>query len=27
VPPNTAVAGSPARVIREGIAWTIEDTP
>ncbi|HEY7225456.1 MAG TPA: hypothetical protein VH561_17925 [Micromonosporaceae bacterium] len=25
VPPNTAVAGSPARVIREGITWHAED--
>lgn len=27
VPPNTAVAGTPARVIREGITWRGEDTP
>lgn len=27
IPPNTAVAGSPARVIREGVRWTLEDTP
>lgn len=27
VPANTAIAGSPARVIREGVRWTIEDTP
>lgn len=27
IPPNTAVAGSPARVIREGVRWALEDTP
>ncbi|HET7734431.1 MAG TPA: hypothetical protein VFK52_00530 [Nocardioidaceae bacterium] len=27
IPPNTAVAGSPARVVREGVRWTLEDTP
>jgi acetyltransferase-like isoleucine patch superfamily enzyme len=27
VPPNTAVAGAPARVVREGITWRGEDTP
>ena len=27
VPANTAVAGTPARVIREGITWRGEDTP
>ena len=27
VPPHTAVAGTPARVIREGITWRGEDTP
>ncbi|HSV38285.1 MAG TPA: hypothetical protein VLI04_05945 [Nocardioidaceae bacterium] len=27
VAPNTAVAGTPARVIREGIRWSLEDTP
>jgi hypothetical protein len=27
VPPETAVAGCPARVIREGVTWRGEDTP
>jgi acetyltransferase-like isoleucine patch superfamily enzyme len=27
VPPRTAVAGCPARVIREGVTWRGEDTP
>ncbi|MFT4288298.1 acyltransferase [Nocardioides sp.] len=27
VPANTAVAGTPARVIREGVTWRGEDTP
>jgi acetyltransferase-like isoleucine patch superfamily enzyme len=27
VPPRTAVAGVPARVIREGVTWSGEDTP
>lgn len=27
VPPNTAVGGCPARVIREGVTWREEDTP
>ncbi len=27
VPPHTAVAGCPARVIREGVTWRGEDTP
>jgi acetyltransferase-like isoleucine patch superfamily enzyme len=27
VPPNTVVAGTPARVIREGVTWRGEDTP
>jgi len=27
VPPFTAVAGVPARVIREGVTWSGEDTP
>jgi acetyltransferase-like isoleucine patch superfamily enzyme len=27
VPPNTAVGGCPARVIREGVTWRGEDTP
>jgi acetyltransferase-like isoleucine patch superfamily enzyme len=27
VPPQTAVAGVPARVIREGVTWSGEDTP
>ena len=27
VPPGTAVAGTPARIIREGIVWRGEDTP
>jgi acetyltransferase-like isoleucine patch superfamily enzyme len=27
VPPHTAVAGTPARVIREGVTWSGEDTP
>jgi acetyltransferase-like isoleucine patch superfamily enzyme len=27
VPPQTAVAGVPARVIREGVTWRGEDTP
>ncbi len=27
VPANTAVAGSPARVVREGIAWRHDDVP
>ena len=27
VPPATAVAGCPARVIREGVTWSAEDTP
>ena len=27
VAPNTAVAGTPARVIREDVAWRMEDTP
>jgi len=27
VPPHTAVAGTPARVIREGVTWRGEDTP
>lgn len=27
VPANTAVAGTPARVIREGITWRGDDTP
>ena len=26
VPPNTAVAGTPARIIREGITWRGDDT-
>ncbi|MEX0428135.1 hypothetical protein AB3X52_10940 [Nocardioides sp. DS6] len=27
VPPGTAVAGTPARIIREGVVWRGEDTP
>ncbi|MDZ5620905.1 hypothetical protein SFC88_08715 [Nocardioides sp. HM23] len=27
VPPNTAVGGCPARVLREGVSWSAEDTP
>lgn len=27
IPPNTAVAGTPARVIREGVSWSEEDLP
>lgn len=27
VPPRTAVGGCPARVIREGVTWSGEDTP
>lgn len=27
VPANTAVAGTPARVIREGVTWREDDTP
>jgi acetyltransferase-like isoleucine patch superfamily enzyme len=27
IPPNTAVGGVPARVIREGITWSEEDLP
>lgn len=27
VAPHTAVAGTPARVVREDVAWTEEDTP
>jgi acetyltransferase-like isoleucine patch superfamily enzyme len=27
VPPNTAVAGTPARVIREGVSWSQPDLP
>ncbi len=27
VPPNTAVGGVPARVLREGITWTKDDLP
>ena len=27
IPANTAVAGAPARVIREGVTWTEEDGP
>jgi acetyltransferase-like isoleucine patch superfamily enzyme len=27
VPPHTAVAGTPARVIREGVTWRGEDSP
>lgn len=27
VPPNTAVAGVPARVIREGVTWRADDLP
>ncbi len=27
VPPSTAVAGCPARVVREGITWSEDDTP
>jgi acetyltransferase-like isoleucine patch superfamily enzyme len=27
VPPRTAVGGCPARVIREGVTWSPEDTP
>ena len=27
VPANTAVAGTPARVIREGVTWSGDDTP
>jgi acetyltransferase-like isoleucine patch superfamily enzyme len=27
VPARTAVAGTPARVIREGVTWSGEDTP
>ncbi|HJR90287.1 MAG TPA: hypothetical protein VJ782_09050 [Aeromicrobium sp.] len=27
IPPNTAVGGVPARVIREGITWSQEDLP
>ena len=27
IPPNTAVGGVPARVLREGIAWTKDDLP
>ena len=27
VPPNTAVGGIPARVVREGIAWSVDDLP
>ena len=27
IPPNTAVGGIPARVIREGIAWSVDDLP
>lgn len=26
-PPNVAIAGSPAKVIREGVTWTREDRP
>lgn len=27
IPPNTAVGGVPARVLREGISWSVEDLP
>ena len=27
VPPNTAVAGTPARVVREGVTWSVADLP
>ena len=27
IPAHTAVAGTPARVVRENVAWTEEDTP
>ena len=27
IPPNTAVGGVPARVIREGVTWSVEDLP
>lgn len=27
VPPRTAVAGTPARIVREGVTWHGEDTP
>jgi hypothetical protein len=27
IPANTAVAGVPARVVRENVAWSYEDTP
>lgn len=27
VPPNTAVGGVPARVLREGITWSVDDLP
>jgi acetyltransferase-like isoleucine patch superfamily enzyme len=27
IPPNTAVGGIPARVLREGIAWSVDDLP
>jgi acetyltransferase-like isoleucine patch superfamily enzyme len=26
-PPNSAIAGTPARVVREGVMWQREDTP
>ncbi len=27
IPPNTAVGGVPARVLREGITWSKDDAP
>jgi len=27
IPAHTAVVGTPARVVRENVAWTEEDTP
>jgi len=27
IPPNTAIGGVPARVLREGITWSVEDLP
>ena len=27
IPPNTAIGGVPARVLREGITWSVDDRP
>lgn len=27
IPPNTAIGGVPARVLREGITWSVDDLP